>query len=276
MTGQKCPVPTFAIPGCTVSTAYSPLTGQKCVAVTSSATIDASTLTIASHAKPRITGTADVSKVRITITAAGSEDVLYKSGRTSVRSGDWHVSVSKRLADGQYTVSLYEDNHGKLGDLLATGTLTVGVQPSTLKVIPIALLAGGTAKPGTTQPISYLQVINNGDASSTINGFWVKEDGNAPVSSIIGFSSVDDKGMNRMSVGGVEGKTPFTNGQAYVPSGAVIGPHQMKLFTIKAQLSASAAQYAGTSLMLDIAGVDVAATFQNTFPVRGTTWVITQ
>ena len=278
VTGMKCPVMPGSILGCTDLTAYSPVTGAKCTpattATTSDATFDSPSLTIDSGRKPRITGTADVSKVRLTISDAGSTNVVYKSSRTSVHSGDWHVSVSKRLADGQYTVSLYQDNNGRLGDLLATGTLSVGIPPVTLKVLPVALLGGGTTNAGATVPISYLQVLNMSDATTTIAGFWVKENGTTPVNAVIGLSSVDDKGNYRMSTGGIEGKTPFVNGQAYVPSGAEIGPHQMKLFTIKAQLSAFAAQYVGTNLMLDIAGVDAPATFLTTFPVRGTTWTI--
>lgn len=266
---------------------------KKVDALSSHGTFDVASLVVASSTvdQVRLTGTANVPKVRVIITVSDVSSstasstasnpspltVIYKSARISVHKGHWQVLTSEPLANGVYTVTLYKDNRNGLAPL-ASDPLYVGVQaPLTLTVLPVALLGGGTAPAGSTQPISYLQIINNGYASTTINGFWIKEDGSAPISSVIGFSSVDDQGLNRQSVGGVEGKTPFVNGLAYVPSGAVIGPRQMKLFTIKAQLSTSAGQYAGTNLMLDISGVDAPqAAFQNTFPVRGTTWAISQ
>lgn len=241
--------------------------------VTNTGSFDADSLMAESGMKPYLTGTSTASKIRVMITASSTDKTLYKSSSSSVHGGNWHVRVNKKLADGTYTVSLYQDVKGKL-TLLTQSTLYVGVMPVTLKVMAIPLLAGGKAAPGSTVPISYLQVINQSDATSTIAGFWVQEDGSAPVDSVIGFSSVDDKGNYRVSTGGMEGKTPFVNGKAYVPSGAVIPPHQMKLFTIKAQLSAFAEKYAGTNLMLDVSGVDAPAMFNATFPIRGTTWSI--
>lgn len=269
-------------------------------------TINTSSLTTDPDSRAHLSGTATVPRIRISITASTasstattSSSPLYRSPRVTVRKGHWHLTVGTFLPSGTYSVTLFEDRKGALSQL-ATSTLTViapvtsdlssaipavtpaqsgvlsgtSTQPGTLKVLPVALLAGGTAKPGSTNPISYLEVLNLGYATTTINGFWVKEDGTTPESAVIGFSSVDDQGNYRASTGGIEGKSPFVNGQAYVPSGAVMGPRQMKLFTIKAQLSANAGQYAGTNLMLDVSGVDASSTFQNAFPVRGTTWAI--
>lgn len=246
---------------------------SKTTTVQSTGGFDMDSLMVDSGEKAFLTGTSTASKVRVIVTASSTDTRIYKTGATTVRDNTWHLRVNKKLADGAYTVSLYQDVRGKL-TLLTQNTLYVGVSPVTLKVLSIPLLAGGKAAPGSTVPISYLEVVNQSDATSTIAGFWVQEDGNAPVNSIIGFSSVDDKGNYRVSTGGIEGKTPFMNGKAYVPSGAVIAPHQMKLFTIKAQLSAYAGQYAGTNLMLNVAGVDAQATFNATFPIRGTTWAI--
>ncbi|HWU24264.1 MAG TPA: hypothetical protein VN086_00750, partial [Candidatus Paceibacterota bacterium] len=236
--------------------ALAPVAAQASTSSSASSTVkntgsfDADTLLVDSGEKAYLTGTSTAAKVRVIVTASSTDMRAYKTGSTNVRDGSWHLRVNKKLADGTYTVSLYQDVRGKL-TLLTQNTLYVGVSPVTLKVVPIPLLAGGRAAPGSTVPISYLEVVNQSDATTTIAGFWVQEDGTAPVNSIIGFSSVDDKGNYRVSTGGIEGKTPFMNGKAYVPSGAVIAPHQMKLFTIKAQLSAYAAQYAGTSLMLN-------------------------
>lgn len=242
--------------------------------VADTASIDSSSLyTDSGNKRIYLSGESSASKIRITITTSDTDRSLYKSKTISVHGGNWHLSASKRLPDGTYTATVYSYIKGK-STLLTKATFYVGVKPVTLKVAPIALLSGGTTASGTTVPISYLQIVNQSNATTTIAGFWVKQNGSAPVSTIIGFSSVDDKGNNRMSVGGTEGQTPFVGGQAYVPSGAILGPHQMKLFTIKVQLSANARANAGKTLMLDVTGLDAAAGFSTTFPVRGTTWVI--
>jgi hypothetical protein len=126
-----------------------------------------------------------------------------------------------------------------------------------------------------TVPVSYLQVMNESSSTVPLKGFWIREDGTTPGDALIGFSSVDGKGASRASVGGMEGSGVMKNNAAYVPSTAVFAPHEMKLFTIKAQLSASAARYAGTALKLNVTGIDVPATFTTTFPILGTTWTVT-
>lgn len=241
--------------------------------VKGTASIDADTLLVESGQRASLTGTSTAAKLRVTITASSTDKTFYKSSSLSVRNGNWHVRVSKKLPDGTYTASVYQDVKGKL-TLLTQGTLYVGVSPVTLRVTSIPLLTGGKAAPGSTVPISYLQVVNESDATTTIAGFWVREDGTAPAKAVIGLGSVDDRGNNRVSTVAVEGKTPFVGNTGYVPSGAVIGPHQMKLFTLKAQISAMSAQYAGTSLMLNVSGVDAPASFNATYPILGTTWVL--
>lgn len=266
ITGEKCPIlsvttsssvaPTF-IPGCAAGDLYSHVTGQACIA---SAVPVVSTLTpgcTATGAYNYLTG------ARCSVVASPAPVVSSIPGCTATSAYSYISGQKCTVVTTTTTTTI-------------TSTPLTSSGPTTLKVLPVALLAGGTATPGSTEPISYLQVLNEGTATTTIKGFWVKEDGNTPVNAVIGFSSVDDKGNYRTNVGGVEGNAPFVNGQAYVPSGGVIGPMQMKLFTIKAQLSAFAGQYAGTNLMLDVTGVDANAAFLNTFPIRGTTWVISQ
>ncbi len=248
-----------------------------------SASINPSSLSVDSGERPYISGTAtSTDKVRfvITGTADGKTDTIYRSHTLRVRNHAWGSSVSytaaRHLHDGTYTVTVYDydaRNHPKL----AEGTLYVGVPQTTLKVASIPLLFGTVAHPSSLVPISYLQVVNRGTATTSIKGFWVQQDGTAPVSTIVGFSSVDGKGGSRASVGGAEGSVLFKNGKAFVPSTAVLAPGERRLFTIKAQLSSlAAARGAGKNLMLSVAGVDTGAptSFQATFPIRGTTWVI--
>jgi hypothetical protein len=241
-----------------------------------SASIDIDTLLVDSGQKPRLTGTTtdSVAKIRVSIVASSTGKTVYKSSRITVKRDDtWSVRVSKKLADGTYNVYVQEDLKGKL-TRIGEGTLYVGIPPVTLRVTPIALLSGGIAHPGTTVPISYLQVVNQSSSTAALKGFWVRQDGSAPVSSIIGFSSVDGTGTSRASVGGLEGATPFVNGLAYVPSTAILAPGERKLFTLKVQLSSTSGRSAGTALMLNVTGIDAAAKFNASFPITGTTWTL--
>ncbi len=142
---------------------------------------------------------------------------------------------------------------------------------NTLKVSPIALLGGGTARLGATIPVSYLQVINQSTSTVSIKGFTVRQQGTTPDTGVIGFSSVDDKSGSRGAVGGTEGSNVLQGNVGYIPSTAVIAPGQMKLFTLKAQLS-SLSQYAGTSLTLVVTGVDSPLQLTAQLPIPGTTW----
>ncbi len=251
---------------------------------TASASFELASLSVDSGERPRISGTAtSTDKVRFAITEkteAGKAKTVYKSRTLKVRDHHWAGSVSrsaaKRLDDGTYTVTVYDyDAHGH--PEIAEGTLYVGVPRTVLKVVPIPLLFGSVAHAGALVPVSYLEVINRSAATTSIAGFWLEQDGTAPVSAIAGFSSVDGKGGSRAATGGAGGAALFKNGKAFVPSTAVLAPGEMRLFTLKAQLSPLAAQQAaGRTLMLNVAGVDTGgpATFQATFPIRGTTWTV--
>lgn len=227
-----------------------------------------------SGSRIELTGTSTaVSSIRVTITATSSSKVLFKSSKVSAKHDVWAVSSSKKLKDGTYNVYVNEDRNGKL-TRIGEGTLTVGIPPVTFRVAPIALLGGGVVHPGTTVPISYLQVTNQSSSTVALKGFWVREDGSAPAKTVIGLSSVDGTGTSRASIGGIEGVSPFVNGSAYVPSAAVFAPGERKLFTLKAQLSSTSGSYANTALMLNVTGLDAAAKFNATFPIVGTTWVL--
>jgi hypothetical protein len=238
-----------------------------------SGTFDASDLLIESGERHiRLSGMASsTTKVRYEITATSSSKRLAKSRTIKVRSeGDWSGSVSKKLKDGQYDVTLYAIS-GSHKKEIASSTLTVGIPEAVLSVSPIALLGGGTAHAGATVPISYLQVRNVSSSTVAVKGFWVTQAGTAPDSSVVAFSSVDDRGNNRTAV-----TTSLKKGKAYIPSTAVLAPGERRLFTLKAQLAPNASMYSGTTLMLNVASIDAASSFKGSFPIRGTTWVVSR
>ncbi|CAN5733760.1 hypothetical protein BH11PAT2_BH11PAT2_07300 [soil metagenome] len=138
----------------------------------------------------------------------------------------------------------------------------------------IPLLSGGNARAGTTVPVSYLQITNVGTTTVKLSGFKLKETGSAPDVSIIGLHTVDEKGGSRGSIGGSEATTPFVNGLAEAPTSAILAPGQMKLFTVKVQLSINAGQYMNTQVIIVVTGLDATATTRGSFPIPGTTWTI--
>jgi len=238
------------------------------------ATIDTASLAVKSGEKVSLTGTADgIRTVDVTVAAAtGTKEQVFSKRSLKVKSGDWSIDLPKVLADGTYTVTVTGDRKAAL-NALAVGTLAVGQPVANLKVAFIPLLFGGTAHVGQLVPVSYLQVTNQSSTTIPVAGFWVKQNGTAPDLSVIGLTTVDDKGGSRGLVGGAEGITPFKDHLAFVPvTNVLLAPGQTKLFTVKAQLSARAA--AGTTLMLDIANVDAQANLKAVFPIKGVTWTI--
>jgi hypothetical protein len=216
----------------------------------------------------RLSGVASSTpKVRFEITATSSSKAIKKSRLLKVRSdGSWTGSISKRLKDGQYDVTLYAVNGSKKKEI-ATSTLTVGIPEATLSVSAIPLLGGGTAKAGTTVPISYLQVRNVSSSTVAVKGFWVVNNGSAADDAVVAFSSVDDQGNNRTAATGT-----LHNGKAFIPSTSVLAPGERRLFTLKAQIAPTVRT--GTTLMLNVASVDAASGFRGSFPILGTTWAL--
>jgi len=145
---------------------------------------------------------------------------------------------------------------------------------STLSVSPVPLLSGGIVHVGTSVPISYLKVVNTGREHVVLTGFWIKQNGSAPVESIIGLSTIDDRGGSQNFVGGIEGKTPFDGKSALAPTNAKFAPGQIRLFTIKAHLTANVSAYIGKNLMIDVTGVETNVLVKGVLPIRGTTWTI--
>ncbi len=231
--------------------------------------------------KPTISGTAEGTKsVRVIIYKEGSERVLYTSNVIRVKDGEWKAKISKKLVDGVYNVVLLGDKNLEL-NTITRETLTIGKNvkapvateksDTTLVVIPVPLLIGGTARGGSSVSVSYLQVINIGKESATLSGFSMKQNGTAKEESITGFTVSDDSSSFR---GATEVGNIFNNGLAFVPIQVPFAPGQTRLFTIKAILKSDVTPYLGTQLKIDVAGVRATAQLKNAFPIRGTTWTI--
>ncbi len=235
------------------------------------ATIAATSLNAKSDTRITLTGTTkNTSKISLTIKSEDGSRTFFKSKKISVRNDKWNSKITKKLKDGTYQVSVYNAN-GKSDKRLIKGTLIVGKPAAILKVSPIALLGGGTAQPGQSIPVSYLQVTNVSSSTVNIKGFWLEQSGTAPDASVAGFSSVDGKGGSRAA-----SDKALSKGKGYVPSAATLLPGERKLFTLKANVSSRYGAFAGQTLMLNVTGIDADATLNATFPIRGTVWVIGQ
>jgi hypothetical protein len=141
----------------------------------------------------------------------------------------------------------------------------------TLSIASIPLLTGGTATADTSVPVAYIKVSNGGTAPAAIEGFTLVENGSADEEDVIGFSTSDDKGGSRSTIGGKEGYEAFDeDGEAFIPLAATVAPKQVRIFTIKAALSKDLDP--GDQLKLDVASVKSTATLKGSFPIRGTVW----
>ena len=159
---------------------------------------------------------------------------------------------------------------------ISTSTPSNMIGTTTLAIQSVPLLVGGTVHAGETVPVSYLQITNIGSEGALLKGFWITQSGSAPVESIIGLSTVDDKGGSRGLNGGTESSILFQNGLALAPTDAFFAPGQMRLFTIKAIMTRTISPYVGTQLMLEVASIETTAAVRGQFPIRGTTWTISQ
>lgn len=250
--------------------------------VKATATIDATSLAT-TKVKPSLTGDAfNVKTVRVEIkNSAGKR--LYRSGVLKVRKDHWKVTSSKKLKDGSYTVTVY-DAKDKKKVTLATGTLTVGVKGATststtksnglISVEALPLLSGGAANMGASVPVAYLRVQNTSGSSVNLEGFTLKQDGSASGDSVIGFSTSDDKGGSRATIGGTEGTKLFKAGLAFVPLTATIESGTVRIFTIKAILSKTVTTDLGKQLFLDVTGVTSNGSVKASYPIRGVAWTL--
>jgi hypothetical protein len=223
--------------------------------------------------------------IKVIIRDEETGKTVFKSKSLKVKNGKWKTNISKWLSEDSYEILIGSK----------TGTLTIGEEEgtngntsaqqtiqapapvqnkTTFSVATVPLLTGGIARGGMSVPVSYIQIKNIGPEPATLKGFWIRQNGSAPQQSVIGLSTVDDKGGSRGYTGGVEGATPFKDNMAFAPTDAVFAPGQMKLFTIKAQLGANINSYLGSQLMIDVVSLDANANMSGQFPIRGTTWTL--
>lgn len=252
-------------------------------ATTPTATIDAATLST-DKTKPSLTGdAANVATLKVEVLKNGKR--IFKSKTLKVRDGHWKVTSKKKLTTGSYTVVVY-DAKDKKKKTLATGTLTVGSTSTgskssgksggVISVGALGLLSGGVAAPSASVPVAYIRVQNNSTEAVQLEGFTFKQNGSASGNSVIGFTTSDDKGGSRTTIGGSEGTVLFKNGSTYVPLAATISPNQVRIFTIKATMSKNPGSDLGKQLFLDVAGVTANGGIKASYPIRGVAWTVTR
>jgi len=244
--------------------------------------VDASALATQSS-KPTLSGMVfGATEVRVRVYKKDSTKVLYKSPVLHIENNRWQTQVSKKLADGLYSVEVDSmESQTIVSEVLVVGgtTSTSAASPTglgSLIVASVPLLSGGVASVGGTVPISYLQMTNTSKNALSLQGFSVRQNGSASAQSVIGFTVVDDQGTVRGIVGGFEGALPFVGQDAFVPTTMILTPGEMRLFTIKATLGRISAAHIGKQLMIDVVSVHTDGAPKGSFPIRGTTWTISK
>jgi hypothetical protein len=239
------------------------------------------TALVASSSKPiTIAGRArGLDTVSVSVTLFGTTTAA-SSKNVSVRHGVWTYVVPQKLADGLYYIAISSTKSG-ITTLVATSTLNIGnvpvvsvPVPTTIVVVPVPLLIGGVAHPGATIAVAYLQIINIGLATTTIQTVSLTQSGTAPVASLVGLTAISDNGVAKGSVGTMVGGTPFIGSNATIPLGLVLAPQEMRLVTIKAIITTNVLPYLGTKIMLLVSGVGTNARIQSTLPLFGTVWTL--
>jgi hypothetical protein len=232
--------------------------------------------------KQTLSGTAEgTKKVGVEVYKEGTKKAVFKKENISVKKGKWNVSLSKRLASGEYEVRLYGDKSYEL-NLIETKEVTIGTTTKdnddddkapaksngVLSVGMIPLGMGGSTTAGGNIAATLIEVRNRGTEAVHISGFGVRQSGTASVSVVTELSSLDNLGASRASA-----KASFKNGVAIAPSDATIEPGKFKLFTVKALLGSSV--QAGSTVVLDVVSViSNAKSIAGTFPIRGNVWNI--
>jgi hypothetical protein len=248
--------------------------------VKSTGNINESSL-VATSTRPIISGEATGTKtIRLNIYKEGSSKVLYKSKIIKVKDGVWSTKIYKTLKKGEYDIKLY-GSKGLSRDTLETNTLMIGgdkkevsKSKTTLVVELVPLLVGGTVRPNKVVPVSYLQVTNIGQDFAIVKGFWLKQNGSARTASVVALTTIDDTGILKGSTASLNA-APFKDNSAFAPiPDVVLAPGQMRLFTIKAEMASDVSLNIGKNLVIDVSSIETNATVKGQFPIRGTTWNI--
>lgn len=231
--------------------------------------------------KPTLKGTAGgASSLFISVYKDGSTTTVFASKAIKVTKGKWKSKIATKLTDGKYKVVIYADKNSP-STIIGRETITIGTQivdhartDAMLVVVPVPLLLGGTARSGMTVPVSYLQIINLGKETTSLDGFTVKQTGTLSTDAIVGFVAVDDSETAHGNVDNTSDKPLFKDGSATVPLELSLLPGQTRLVTIKAILGERASHSPGMQLKINITGIVTDAGVRNTFPIRGTTWTM--
>ncbi|MES2994954.1 MAG: Ig-like domain-containing protein [Patescibacteria group bacterium] len=238
------------------------------------ASIDESSLTTSSK-KPTISGETNATTSVYVVVRSEAGKIVYKK-IAKVKDGEWKAKMTRTLKRGDYEVSVYESKKSK--DALDEETLTLttkskaktaGKSSASLSVTSVPLLFGGNAKLGSSIPVAYVKLVNTTNATTSIEGFTLRQNGSAATDIITTFATNDDKGGSRTVVPSV-----FKKGEVYVPLAAELAPGQMRIFTLKAALNAASYTALGKTLVLDVVSVDTSAKLVGTLPLRGTVWTL--
>lgn len=155
-----------------------------------------------------------------------------------------------------------------------TEPVTVDTRGSSVVVSDIPLLSGGVATAGMSIPVTYVKVENTSTAYASIKGFTLTQNGTADTDSIIGFTTSDNQGGSRTTIGGVEGNMPFDGNEVYVPLQVTLAPREFRIYTLKAILTRASTGEQGRTIALNLSGIDTTARISGAFPIRGTTWTL--
>ena len=239
-------------------------------AATPSASFDEETLTTTST-KPKLMGEAeDVRSVRLVIENEDGKRVFRSREVKIDTDGEWKIRVTKKLKKGEHEVLLATDTL-VIGDSKKDTKKSTDKKAGTVYMSSLPLLTGGTATAGASVPVAYVKVGNPSKDTVTLSGFTLKQNGSANVNAVSSFSTNDDKGGSRATVA-----SAFKNGESFVPLAATLAPGEVRIYTIKANLSSNLSAYAGSTLMLDVVDAETSATNSTTFPIKGTTWTLSR
>lgn len=231
--------------------------------------------------KPTLKGEAtDTTYVRVVVETESGKKVFNKS--IKVKNEKWSAKISKKLAKGDYDVSVYAGKSAS-GTPELEETLTIGTTESsnssstigkgtTLVASPVSLLFGGSARVLNTMPVAYVKVTNTSTKESGIDGITLVQNGSAPVSVFSSFITSDDKGGSRAT--NAVTASSFKKNAVFVPLKATIPAGQFRIFTIKAGLGIDSLYNVGKQVKLDVQSIQTGAKVLGTVPMMGTTWTL--
>jgi hypothetical protein len=227
--------------------------------------------------KPQISGTAlGVKSVILAIYKKGEEETFYKSKTIAVKNGKWSTKITRNLAKGEYKMVLL----GKNADLniIDKGTLTIGKKANkdqtTFVAESVPLLVGGVIKNAGSASVAYIQTINIGKATGTVESITLTQKGNAQTSAIKGFTVTDNKSTTNVTFGSDLEPVVFKEGSVTIPLSTPIKGGDMRLFTIKVLLTNTATTNLGKHIKLDVSGIQTSGLEKMVLPIKGIAWTI--